>query len=203
MTNPAIQDQLAHLTQFARHATRTMIVKVTAVDLDGGVCTVDAQDDGGVITDVPFFGNDPVVGDLCLAWVFDGTIAVMGNEPLKNKTIGISNVCNASSGWAMISSAVYYGKELCQFYFNISRTGAAIPAVATGNPGNIAMAQMKTGFPWPLSTVGFTMIGGDRQLGGYLDAVSGVLMLTFTPPNNIISTGFSFNGTASYVYKET
>jgi len=195
-------ERLNHLVQFTKHAVRCMVVKITSVDLANGECSVDAQDEGGSIYGVPFYGSDPEVGDFCIAWLFDGTIAVMGNAPTKNKITGISDVLTASSGWAMISSGVWYGREFCQFYFNISRTGAAIPAVATGNPGNTQMAQMKAGLPLPISTVGFSMIGGDRQLGGYLDS-TGLLMLTFLPPNNAVSTGFTFSGTAAYAYKET
>lgn len=194
MSTPSFQ----RIPQFANSGTRTMIVKVTAVDLTNGDCTIDAQDGGGTITDVPFFGNDPAVGDLCLAWVFDGNIVVMGNQGFKNATTLNSDPVTASSGWSITNAYMDYGREVAQLYINVTRTGAQIAGSSGGNITNTNVCQIRSGLPMPATQVGLSSIGGNRQIGGVIQS-SGLVTLTFLGPNLTFDTGFTFNATGTYV----
>src|SRR5690349_13629711 len=133
MSAPFLEDPLAKLVPTDARLVKALVVKITAVDLADGTCTIDANDDGGTITDVPFYVNDPVVDDRCLALQFDSMITVLGNQPLKNKISTDSDVVTAGSGFAIVSSYVHYAREVATLYVNVQRTGTAITAGASGN----------------------------------------------------------------------
>jgi hypothetical protein len=198
MTTPAMQDQLQKITQFADHAVRCMVVKITALDLANGACSVDAQDGGGAIAGVPFYGYDPKVGDLCLAWIFDGTIAVMGNAPLTTQIVTYAEPVAAASGWAVTDSSLDYGKESAEIYLNVTRTGVAITGTSGGDITKITVGQVRAGLPLPAKQVGLSPVGGDRQVGGLISP-SGVITLSFLGSNLTFDTGFTFNASATYI----
>jgi hypothetical protein len=193
-----MQDQLQKISHFADHAVRMMVVTITAVDLANGDCSVDADDGGGVIADVPFYGSDPVVGDLCLAWIFDGTIAVMGNAPLKNKITTNTDPITAASGWSIQNAYMDYGAEVAELYLNVTRTGATIAGSTGGDITNSLVAQIRSGLPCPATQVGLSSIGGNRQIGGVLES-DGQVYLTFLGPSLTFNTGYTFNASATYV----
>lgn len=198
MSTSAMHDQLQKISQFADHATRMMIVKVTAVDLTNGDCTVDPQDGGNTLTDVPFFGNDPIVGDLCLAFSFDGNLVVMGNASLKAKITTNSDPVTAASGWAVQTAYMDYGTEVCELYINMSRTGGNITGSTGGDITNTLVCTVRSGLPFPATQVGISSIGGNRQVGAVLES-DGQVYLTFLGPNLTFNTGFTFNASATYV----
>lgn len=198
MSSPYVDDPLAHLTQFDQRSTRTMIVKIAAVDLANGLCSVNANDDGGNVGQVPFYGYDPAVGDICLAFVFEGTIAVMGNAPLRTKITTVADPVTAASGWAITNSYMDYGREAGEVYLNVTRTGAAIAGSVGGDITNSVVAQIKGGLPLPATQVGLSSIGGNRQIGGVVSS-AGVITLTFLGPSLTFNTGFTFNASANFV----
>lgn len=198
MTTPSMQDQLQKITAFADHAVRCMIVKITYVDLPGGVCSVDAQDGGGALADIPFYGNDPAVGDLCMAWIFDGVMTVMGNSPQKSVIRTYADPVTAASGWAISNAYLDYGPEAAELYINVTRTGATIAGSSGGDITNSVVAQIRAGYPMPATQVGLSSIGGNRQIGGVVSS-DGVITLSFLGPNLTFNTGYTFNASATYV----
>lgn len=199
MSSPILDDPLAHLTQFDQRSTRTMIVRIVSVDLTNGLCTVSANDDGGNVGQVPFYGYDPVAGDVCLALVFEGTIAVIGNAPLKTQLRPVNPACSAASGWAMTSSYINYGRESAIFYFNATRTGAAIAGSTGGDITNTVIGTLLAGVPTPSTSVGLSSIGGNRQIGGWLGS-DGVITMSFLGPSLTFNTGFTLTASATYTY---
>lgn len=70
------RDPLTRLAAADPHAVHCYVVTVTAVSAATGTCTVDPNDDGGTLDGISFLGKVPAVGDVLLAFHFDGTLVV-------------------------------------------------------------------------------------------------------------------------------
>lgn len=184
------------------HLVKAMIVRITAVDKTNGLCTIDANDGGGTIAEVPYFVSDPTVNDRCLALTFDTMIAVIGNTPYDTGYNGLDSynpAVGAASGWAINSSYINYGREAAILYVNCKRTGAAIAGTSRGNITNTQIAGIIGGYPRPSTTVAWSTSSGDLQCAGYVGS-DRTIWVTHSPPSIGINTNDNLIFTASYTY---
>lgn len=185
MTTPA----LAKVNTFPAHYTQVYVV--TVVSVGNGICTVDPGD-GGTLTEVPYYGT-PMVGTTCPMVLFDGQLAVLGlaRQSYANPALA------PASGWSVTFSSAAWDGAFCQVYFNITRTGAQIPAASRGNITNSLAATLLAGVPAPAQLTGMAVVGGAMLIGGAL-TTDRLLNVSFAPPGQPINTGDGFNGSFTY-----
>lgn len=182
---------LAKVNSTGPHEVAVYLVVPTAIG--AGVCTVDPGS-GALLYEVPYYGS-PVVGAPTPMLFFDGQLAVLGLA-----SVMAANPCfSPQAGWSVTASGARWDGVFCEAYFNITRTGAQIPAASRGNITNSLAAVLLPGVPVPAIHAGMSIVGGSMLIGGNLNQ-SGELNVCFAPPGQPINTGDSFNGSLAYAY---
>jgi hypothetical protein len=125
--------------------------------------------------------------------LFDGQLAVLGLAP----ELAANPALVASAGWSVTSSSARWDATWGFLYFNVTRTGTAIPGATRGNITNSQVGTLATGVPSASSLAGISVVGGSMLVGGAL-TTDRLLNISFSPPTLAINTGDTFNGSVVF-----
>lgn len=151
------------------HAVRAWVVKITAVDVTTGTCTIDPQD-GDVVPEVPFWGAAPAVGSTQVALLFEGLLGVLvAASGVPSNVWGQGALANLGSN-SLIGNEIYIdsvGKLRSYPQFITAAAWDASPRNQSDPPSS-----------YPLGQSIMTLTGVQSAAGGWPYGTSSAVVVT-------------------------
>jgi len=118
-------------------------------------------------------------------WVSDGVIPSAGMSPAGGKVGAWQSNVTALAGWTVTGSFSNLGNGMARVYLDATKTGSALTVTATGDIGNIGMANLPVGWESEVATPLSTAAFGRMAMGGIGTGSRGITLAAVAPGSNI------------------